>query len=356
MKSKLPRRRRPASPNQAKPFSTFFAGFQQKTNEQFKKNRRNRTLRRQRRLQHLQSKSAAKQQNVALRKFVRLTWLKRYQRRGKQSQASKNISRNLGDWFWPRIAENPSTRDAAARVMRSAAAALPLLSLITLVISAIPLKLTTANWYLEVLALIGQSIPILVLSCVLALLSLTLDSNDQVNRAYRGKLLGLARIGYILALLLLPLQLGLLAWLYVGTFDIDRNQRNAVVANSEALIAGAQQTTTTEQFIAYLGSRNLNINAESIRSVPLNDVKAEFVRSVKQQQQQQEDRITTTTRTDILRYAANGSRLFAALGILSFFLRGFQSYIKGSSTGSSIQLSSSDELADQPEPSLTSSG
>lgn len=348
MNSKKPRSRRHAPAKRSEPLGERLAAFQKSVSRQFRENQRQQKLRRQRQ-QRLQSKPAAEQRWVALRKALQFTWLQRRQ----QIRKRQGPGINPVAWFWPRIAETLSTRDAAARVMRSAAAALLLVSLITLVISAVPLRLTTANWYLEVLAFIGESIPVLVLSCVFALLSLTLDSDDRANMAYRGKLLRISRLGYILALLLLPLQLSLIAWLYGDTFNANRNQRNAIISSSEAMIAGAQQTTSNEQFVAYLRSRNLNINLESIAAAPLWQVKTEFIRSVKAQQQQQEKTLAAANRTNLLRYTASGLRLFAALAILAGFLRGFQAMVRRSSLQSpATNQLHEQELNQHPEPQL----
>jgi hypothetical protein len=327
MNSKNPRSRRHAPAKRSEPLSERLAAFQKSVSRQFRENQRQQKLRRQRQ-QRLQSKPAAEQRWVALRKALQFNWLQSRLQRRQQIRARQGPGRNPVAWFWPRIAETLSTRDAAARVLRSAAAALLLVSLITLVISAVPLRLTTVNWYLEVLALIGEALPVLVLACVFSLLSLTLDSDNQANMAYRGKLLRISRLGYILALLLLPLQLSLIAWLYGDTFNANRNQLNAILSSSEALIAGAQKVSTTEQFVTYLRSRNINANLQSIAAAPLAQIRTEFIRSVKAQQLQQEQNLAANNRSTLLRYTASGLRLFAALAILAAFMRGFQAILR----------------------------
>ena len=346
MNSKKPRPQRHAPAKRSEPLTVRLAAFWNSLNRQFKENQRQQKLRRQRR-QRLQNKPAEKQRWVALRKALNLSWLQRLLRRRQQVRDKQRSRADRGNWFWPRIAENINTRDAAARVMRTGAAAFLLLTVITLVISAVPLKVTTPNWYLEVLALIGESIPVLVLSCVFALLSLTLDSDDRSNTAYRGKLLTFSRLGYILALLLLPLQLSCVAWLYGDTFNSNRTQRNSILSTSEALIVGAQRTTSKEQLVGFLRSRNINITLEAIAAAPLGQVKTQFISSVIAGQQQREKTLALEYRNSLLRYAVNSLRVFVALAILTAFLRVFQAMVRRSSQQSLTANQPFDEALDQ---------
>jgi hypothetical protein len=311
-----------------RPLSERLAAFQQRFVQQFHDRRRQQQLSRLRQQRQRTISPASDQWLNALRRSLQFRW---FQRRLQRSRLNQQPSGNSAAWFWPRAALGLSTRDAAAGVLRSGAAALMLLLLTSLVLSAVPLRLTTPNWYLEVLALVGESIPLIVLACAFALLSLALNSDEQLNAAYLGKLLRISRLGYILALLLLPLQLGFFAWLFGDAFNTNRIQQNAVRSNADALINGALQSTTSAQFVAYLQSRNLNINLESIAAAPLAQVRTEFIRSVKTQQQQQLQSLAATTRTNLLRYAVNSLRLFTALAILAAFLRGFRSMLRRSS-------------------------
>lgn len=351
MKSKKPGSRRQhhrGKPSQ--PLNVLLAAFQKSVSSQFKENQRQQKLRRLRR-QRLQSKPAKNQGWIALRKSLKFTWLQRRLKRREQIRDRERRGTARGSWFWPRIAENLSTRDAVARVARSAAAAMLLLTVITLVISAVPLKVTTPNWYLEVLALIGESVPVLVIVCLFALLSLTLDSNDSANMAYRKKLLSFSRLGYILALLLLPLQLSCVAWLYGNTFNSNRNQLNAILSTSEALIAGTQQTTSKEQLVGFLRSRNINISLEAIAAAPLGQIKTQFISSVKVGRQQQEKALNSNFQSTILRFAASSLRVFVALAILAAFLRVFQALVKRSSQQSlTANQPFDEELDQQPDP------
>ena len=351
MNSKKPRSRRQNEPGKSsQPLNVRLAAFQKSVSRQFKENQRQQKLRRQRR-QRLQSKPAENQRWIALRKALNFTWLQRRLKRREQIRYRQRSGTARGSWFWPRIAENLSTHDAAARVARSAAATMLLLNLLTLVISAVPLKVTTPNWYLEVLALIGESVPVLVISCLFALLSLTLDSNNSANMLYRNKLLSFSRLGYILALLLLPLQLSCVAWLYGDTFNSNRAQRNSIISTSEALIAGAQQTTSKEQLVEFLRSRNINISLGSIAAAPLGQVKTQFISSVKVGRQQQEKALATNYRNAILGYAAGSLRVFIALAILAAFLRVFQSMVRRFSQHSlTANQQSEEDLGQQPDP------
>jgi hypothetical protein len=347
-KKSRPQRRAPAKRSQ--PLTVRLAAFWNSLGTQFRENQRQQKLRSQRR-QRLQSKPAEKQRWVGLRKALNFTWLQRRLKRRDQIRNSQRSGTGRGSWFWPRIAETLTTRDAAARVMRTGATAFLLLTVGTLVISAVPLKITTPNWYLEVLALIGESIPVLVIASVFALLSLSLDSDDRANMAYRGKLLSFSRLGYILALLLLPLQLSCVAWLYGDTFNSNRAQRNSILSTSEALIAGTQQTTSKEQLVGFLRSRNINIRLEAIEAAPLDEVKKQFISSVMVGRQQQEKALNSNYQSTIFRYAANSLRVFLALAVLAFFLRVFQAMVKRSSQQSPTgNQPFEEELDQQPDP------
>jgi hypothetical protein len=346
MNSKKPRPQRNAPAKRSEPLTVRLAAFWNSLSRQYKENQRQQKLRSQRR-RRLQSKPAAKQRWGGLRKALQFTWLQRRLRRRQQVLEQQRSGADRGNWFWPRIAQNISTRDAAARVMRTCAGAFLLLTVITLVISAVPLKITTPSWYLEVLALIGESIPILVLACVFALLSLTLDSDDRSNTAYRGKLVIFSRLGYILVLLLLPLQLSCVAWLYGDTFNSNRAQRNSILSTSEALIVGAQQTTSKEQLVGFLRSRNINISLEAIAAAPLGQVKTQFINGVRVGQQQQEKALELAYRNSIFRYAASSLRVFVPLAILAAFLRVFQAMVRRSSQQSLTANQPFEEALDQ---------
>ncbi len=304
--------------------SRQLAGLGRTIRESFQGNWRQHRLRSQRK-RRLRSNPPAEQQLLALRRFLQFRWL---QRRLQRSPRDPQQPRNLTPWLWSRASGSLSTRDAAALLLRHSAAALVLLILISLALNAIPLQLTSPNWYVQVLAYIAENVPALLLASGFATLSLLLAGNSDVSNTYRSRLLRLSRLGYILALLLLPLQLAFTAWLFGQTYTAQRTQLSAIRANAEALIAGAQQTTTTEQFVAYLRSRNLSGNLESIAAAPLIQVKTEFIRSVKNTQQEQEQSLAGATRSTMLRYTTNSIKLFFTLLVLAGFMRSFQALLR----------------------------
>lgn len=304
-----------------------FQILQQRLSDWQTANRREQRLRRQRQ-QRQAANAEPGEQWLALRRALQFRGL---QRRLKRPQRDEQPKPNPSAWLWPRAAEVLSTRQAAVQVLRHAASATLLVTVITTLISAFPLKLTTANWYLELLVLVGQSLPLILFASVAALLSLLLDRPGVGATAYRAKVMRLARLGYIFALLLLPLQLACTTWLFGDAFNQDRIQRNAIRANANALISGAQGISSTEQFITYLRSRNLNANFQLIASAPLGQVKAEFIRSMQLGQQQQEQALAGVTRSTLLRYSANALRLFVTLLVLAIYLRSYQVLLRRSS-------------------------
>ena len=280
---------------------------------------------RRKRVQRRRNNPVGEQQLLALRRRLQFRWIQRWLNR---RQYNQQASWNPAAWFWPATGTALNSREAAGLLLRNAAAALVLLILISLVLNAIPLQLGSPNWYLRVLSYIAENVPVLLLASGFALLSLALQTRDENSSAYHFKLLRFSRLGYILVLLLLPLQLGLTAWLYGQAYSANRTQRNAILSNADALITGAQQTSTIDQFIAYLRSRNLTANLASIAAAPLVQVKTEFIRTVKVNQQQDEQRLGAETRTTLLRYTRDSVKLFVTLLVLAGFMRAFQTLVK----------------------------
>jgi len=311
---------RPSGRKRTKTAGERIAALLQGWQQRSQANRRQRELRRIRR-QREQSKPAAGPQLAGMRKTLQFRGL---QRRLQRRQIDRQPTRSPMGWLWPRAADILTAGDAAGQLMRNGATALLVASIIGLVISAVPLRLNSPNWYMDVLGSIGETVPVLVIACVFSLLPLVVSTDNKATDAYRAQLLSRSRLGYILALLLLPLQLGFLTWLIGDTYASSRNQINAIRVNANSLIQGARQATTSEQFVAFLRSRNLNANLESIAAAPLVQVRTEFVRSVKAQQQQGEANIRQTANSTLLRFGSNGLRLFANLLILAVFMRGFQ--------------------------------
>jgi hypothetical protein len=312
--------RRPSRGRQSRPL----ADLRQSIDQALQSNRRQQRLRRQRQ-ERQRNTPAAEQQLLAVRKALQFRWL---QRRLQRRQQTAQVGWNPVAWIWRPPGAALSPRDSAALLLRHGAGAMLLLILISLVLNAIPLQLGTPNWYLQVLAYIAENVPVLLLAAGFSLLSLALSSNNDQTSAYRGKLLRISRLGYILALLLVPLQLGLTAWLFGQAYSTNRTQLTAIRASSNALISGAQQTSTTEQFVAYLRSRNINANLESIAAAPLAQVRTEFIRSVRAQRQQQEQALGSNTRSTLLRYTTNSLKLLATLLILAGFMRSFQALMR----------------------------
>lgn len=264
-----------------------------------------------------------------LQRQLQLRRQRRQRKEFKESEAQPN--RGPMGWLSPRAVEFLSANDASMLLMRSSSLALLLISLISLVLSALPLKLTSPNWYMEVLANIGDTVPVLVLCAVLSLLSIALATDPKNSIMYHSKLLRLSKLGYILALLLLPLQIGIMTWLIGSTYNEARIKLNAVQASSNALIDGAKTLTTTQQFVAYLRSRNINANLDLISQGVLNQVKSEFINSVKTQQQQQIDFIKESNFSLTLGFILNGVKLFVTLAVFAFFQRIFWILTKRSS-------------------------
>jgi hypothetical protein len=257
-------------------------------------------------------------------------WFKRRLRRQQQKRRNSQPFNPIA-WFWPGAVEGIATRDAAALVMRSAATVLLLLILISLGLSALPIRLTAPEWYLQVLLFIAENVPVLILASVFALLSLHVGPSDAAATAYRRRLLRVSRLLYIVAVLLVPLQIGFTVWLYGQAYSNDRTQLTAIRANADALIAGARQTNSKAEFLAYLRSRNFTGNLEAIEAAPLLQVRSEFIQTIDNNRKQQEQSLAQATRSTLLRYSVNALKLLATLVVFAGFLRGFYGLVRRTS-------------------------
>ena len=231
-------------------------------------------------------------------------------------------------WLRPPSGEPLSTREAAALVLRSAARALLLLVVISLALNALPIRLGGPEWYLQVLAFVAENAPVIMLASALSLLSLFVGPADAVAQAFRRRLLTLSRLLWLVATLLLPLQIGLTAWLYGQAYAADRTQLTAIRASADALIAGARQQNSKADFLAYLRSRGMTGNIEAIEAAPLLQVRSEFIQTVLNNQKQQEQSLAANTRNVLLRYSVNALKLFATLVVLAAYLRGLHALVK----------------------------
>jgi hypothetical protein len=305
------------------PFSERLAELRLRLDRSLQAYRRQQRLRRMRK----RVNPAGEQQLLALRKSLEFRWLQRWLQRRQQSQQS---SWNLTAWLWPPTGTGLDTGHAAALLLRKSAAVLLLLILISLVLNALPLNLRSPNWYLQVIAYIAENVPVLLLASGFSILSLFIGASHESITTYRSKLLRTSRLGYIFFLALLPIQLGFTVWLFGQAFSANRIQTAAFRATADALVSGAQQTSSSEQFIAYLRSRNLTANLESIAAAPLAQVKSEFIRSVKLNLQQQEQNLNADVRTTLFRYTIDSVKLFTTLLLFTLFMRFFQHLVRRS--------------------------
>jgi hypothetical protein len=234
-------------------------------------------------------------------------------------------------WLRPAIGEPLSTREAAALLLRSATRALLLLVLISLALNALPIRLGGPEWYLQVLAYVAENAPVLMLASAMGLLSLFVGPADAPAQAFRRRLLSTSRILSLIAALLLPVQIGLTVWLYGQAYGADRARLGAIRAASDALITGARQQNSKEDFLAYLRSRGMTGDLAAIEAAPLLQVRSEFIQQVLSNQKQQEQSLASNTRNVLLRYSVNALKLFLNLLVLATYLRGLYAFVKRSS-------------------------
>jgi hypothetical protein len=228
---------------------------------------------------------------------------------------------NIARFLRPAAGIPIPTRDALSALLRAATFALLQLTLISIVFSSIPAKPTKPEWYLQVLSLIAETGPVYILAFGLGALALFVAPADPALPKFRKRLIGLSHKLYIFLALLLPVQAAFTFWLFSQAYGQERIQLNAVKTESNAIIAGAKQQTSTESFINYLQSRGVTADLNAIRSNPLDRVKDELITMLQSQQTEVQQRIRNETRKNTLRYVLQTFKLFISLVILAGFAR-----------------------------------
>lgn len=248
----------------------------------------------------------------------------------------------------PGGSEAVATLPAVAITLRRASKALIWLMLIPLVFNAIPVRLSGPEWYLQVINAIGESAPVWILAYLLGLLSLALADQGSQSLAYHRRLTRSSRVLSLIVLMLIPLQLSFVVWLYTIAFNTNRAQLNAVRSQANALISEAEQQSSKDAFVSFLRSRGISANLGAIEASPLTDAKSAFIQRVELDRDRQEKALATTTRDTLLRYSTNSLKLLATLVVFALFMLGLNSLIRRSllhrmSIESSEQLASSGE-------------
>jgi len=248
----------------------------------------------------------------------------------RRQQRAKAPRWTLKSLFNPGGSEAISSRRALVIVLRRASVVLIQLTLIPLALNAIPVRLSGPEWYLQVINAMGESAPVWILAYLLGLASLALADQDPESLAFHRRLTRSSRVLSLIVVALIPLQIGFVVWLYGGAFDMDRTQLNAIRSQTKALIAGAEQQTSKEAFVAFLRSRNITANLDAIEASPLSEVKSAFIQRVELDRDRQEQTIATATRSNLLRYYTNSLKLFATLVVFAAFMLGLHSFSRRS--------------------------
>lgn len=304
-----PRRRRPRPKQQGKPTPNLFQRWLY-----------------QRQQERLKPKPA-KPSSSAPSPLV--SWWRQFRLRRQQKPTGRG-QWSLAALINPGGLDQLSARSASSLVLRRANVVLVQLTLIALVFNAIPARLSGPEWYLQVISAVAESAPVFVVAFVLGLLSLFVSPLDNSALKFHRRLQRSSRVLSLIVVALIPLQIGCTIWLYGQAFSLDRTQLNAIRAQSEALIAGAQSQPGKGEFIAYLRSNNLEANLTAIEAAPLSEAKAAFVQRIQILQKEQEQRLATGTRSTLLRYSTNSLKLFFSLLVFAAFSLGLSSLVRRS--------------------------
>ena len=261
-----------------------------------------------------------------------VSWWRQFRLRRQQQKSTGRGQWSLAALINPGGLDQLSARSASSLVLRRANVVLVQLTLIALVFNAIPARLSGPEWYLQVISAVAESAPVFVVAFVLGLLSLFISPFDNSALKFHRRLQRSSRVLSLIVVALIPLQIGFTIWLYGQAFSLDRTQLNAIRAQSEALIAGAQTQPGKGEFIAYLRSNNLEANLAAIEAAPLSEAKSAFVQRIQILQKEQEQRLATGTRSTLLRYSTNSLKLFFSLLVFAAFSLGLYSLVRRSMT------------------------
>jgi hypothetical protein len=313
--------RRPKSPSpirRSKPIGSRIAELLERFQEGGRIRQREHRLRRMRR--ERQRADRDEQTSRPVKRSPLQAWLHR--QRLKRATADQNAPWSIRSLVVPRSQGiQSSAKDAAAKLMRHSSIALLLLLAASLILNSVPLRLTNPSWYLSILYYISENVPVIIFLVIISVLSLALDSDYTRSNTYRLKLRRFLSIGYFVALILIPIQIALSAWLFSSTFGEFRTQVSFLRVETNALVTAATSTANTEEFIGFLRARNLTANLQSIANAPLDQVKSEFINGVKLNAAQQENQIAATARRTYLRFAINAVKLFLYFIALTLLLR-----------------------------------
>lgn len=230
----------------------------------------------------------------------------------------------------PGRSEAIATLCAVAIMLRRASKALIWLTLIPLVFNAIPVRLSGPEWYLQVINAMGESAPVWILAYLLGMLSLALVDQGSESLSYHRRLTRSSRVLSLIVLMLIPLQLGFVVWLYAINFDTRRAQLNAVRSQANALISEAKQQSSKDAFVSFLRSRGITANLDAIEASPLSEVKSAFIQRAELERGRQEQAIANASRDNLLRYSTNSLKLLATLVVFALFMLGLNSLMRRS--------------------------
>lgn len=279
-----------------------------------------------RRIEHLRPKPTA--QPSAVQRWIVDSWRRfRLKRRQQRSTAPRWSLQTLLN---PGGSESITPRRATVVTMRRASVVLIQLTLIPLVLNAIPVRLSGPEWYLQVINAMGESAPLWILACLIGLASLIIGDPDSESLAYHRRLARLSRLLSLIVVALIPLQIGFVVWLYGGAFDTDRTQLNAIRSQSKAVITAVQQQNTKEEFVAFLRSSNIAANLDAIAASPFLEVKTAFIQRVDLDREKQEQSLKAATRSNLVKYSTNSLKLLATLLVFAGFMLAFHSWVRRS--------------------------
>ena len=164
------------------PFKLLFqqlVRFQSEVEQSLHNRHRTQKLRRLRRRRIIGTSHPTRQSLISA--FRSISWPRSRRRRSRTRQATQSPPQLRTLVF--ASAQSQSTPKVVALVSRHAATALFLFAFLSTVFTAIPLRLNAANWYLNVLGVFAENVPIFLLVALLSVLYLALygDSADAVS-------------------------------------------------------------------------------------------------------------------------------------------------------------------------------
>lgn len=244
----------------------------------------------------------------------------------------------------PKEPGNRSRRDLVAVKLRLASYALLWIVATSVVLASLPLGLGRADWYLRAMANMAGNGPLAIAALGLGAMALYMVPGGRESEKFAGVLAMVSRLGFVLFVALLPLQLIAAAWLIQQTQSADREQVARMRNDTAALLQEARTVTSKQAFAQLLQRRSIGLDRAALEANPLEVAQAGLEQSVQGSVSRLENQLAARRRQGYFRIALDLLKLSTTCIIMALFLR---LYVIWSLEGKIRSLKANQELAQQ---------